>query len=118
MFLTRRARSMVPLTAVVALTLAGCDTDTVTDPQVLDAADQIEFMRDITVPEFEDVLANGPARIEIKLLPDELVAREVEIQGDEDLTDEEQIESHITAVTSSSITLRLGADGRPASIEA
>ena len=62
MFLTQRARYAVPVTAVLALTLAGCDTDAVTDPQVLDAADQIEFMRDITVPEFEDVLANGPDR--------------------------------------------------------
>jgi len=108
MFLPRRARSAVPVTAVLALTLAGCDADTVTDPQVLDQADQIEFMRDITIPEFEDALANGVARIEVKLLPGELVAREVGIQGDEDLDDEEEIESYITAVTSSSITLRLG----------
>lgn len=50
----------------------------------------------------------GVARVEIKLLPDQLVAREIELEGSGDSGDDEEIRSAVTAVSATSVALALG----------
>ncbi|MGH7700754.1 MAG: hypothetical protein ACREMJ_09600 [Gemmatimonadales bacterium] len=71
-----------------------------------------QFSRQITFPEFGTRLTQGPARLEIELLPTGLVAREIEIKDPSELNDEEEIESRVTAITvagdEGTLTLALG----------
>jgi len=68
-----------------------------------------QFSQQITLPEFEDAVVSGPVRVEIKMVNGSLVAREVEVKEQEEMSDEEEIESRITAIDpAGSITLSLG----------
>lgn len=68
-----------------------------------------QFSRTITLPELDSILNDGPARVEIKLLNGSLVAREVEVEEDEDMQDREEVESRITAIDpAGNLTLALG----------
>ena len=53
----------------------------------------------ITFETFVSIVEAGPTRVEVSLVAGQLVAREVEIETGE-LTDEEELESHISGVTS------------------
>ncbi len=92
----------------IAVLFAACSSDSVTGPGA-GAGLPTAFSRTITLPEFEDILINGPTRVEIKLVNGSLVAREVEVKESEDLMDEEEIESRITAIDpAGNLTLALG----------
>ena len=70
-----------------------------------------QFSREISFAEFEEALTRGVARLEIEL-EDDLVASEVEIKQADELDEEEEIESRVTAIETTtgggSITLALG----------
>jgi hypothetical protein len=77
------------------------------------------FSRDITIGEFDTVLtATGAARVEIKLVPGGLVAREVEIEEGDETGDEEEIESRVTAISGGAGTLTLDLGGLTVSFDA
>lgn len=79
----------------------------------------LAFRRDITVPQFDTVLANtGMVRVEIELVPGGLVAREVEIQDADEVGEEEEIESGVTAVSGALGTLTLELGGLTVSFDA
>lgn len=101
-----RIRSGATLSlAVLAAFAAGCGDGTGPGS----GAPPILFSRTITLPELENLLGDGPARVEIKLIRGSLVAREVEVEETEELRDEEEIESRVTAVDpAGSLTLSLG----------
>lgn len=77
----------------------------------------IQFSRDITLPDLEQRLVDGPTRVEIELarefFPDRLVAREVEVETPDELADDEEIEARIAdiAVTGGEGTLFLEIPG-------
>lgn len=79
---------------------------------------QPQFSRQITIEELEDILSltDGPTRVEIEAPagPSPLIADEVEVEGADELTDEESVESPVEDVTpgincpSGTLTLELG----------
>lgn len=73
---------------------------------------QTQFSKSITFAELQDTLAGSQARVEIKLLPDSLTAKEVEVKGQDELAKREKIESRIMAISTDgetgTITLELG----------
>ncbi|MCZ6545750.1 MAG: hypothetical protein O6913_08610 [Chloroflexi bacterium] len=75
-------------------------------------ATDVQFSEAISSSEFEDLLATGPSRVEIQLVPGSLVAHEVEVERPDALTHEEEIESRITDVEvigdEGTLTLELG----------
>ncbi|MDH5283949.1 MAG: hypothetical protein OEW80_08705, partial [Gemmatimonadota bacterium] len=92
-------------TALALMLLAACSSDasgpggsTTLPPQ---------FGQAMSFSQFDSALGSGPARIEIKLLPGGLVAREVEVEPDDA---EEKIVSTVTALdpAAGTITLALG----------
>ena len=97
------APRQIPLIGLTALTLLGaaCAADS--------TAPSAPPGRTLSISEFEQELGTGRTRIEIKLAPGVLAAREVEVEGDDD---EEQIAGEATAVAaangSGSVTLALG----------
>ena len=95
---------LASLLALVSTSLAGCATDSTapgvnTPPPV--------FGQPLSVSQFDSTLASGPARIEIKLLPGGLVAREDHVEPDDA---EEKLVSGVTAINTAAgtITLALG----------
>lgn len=79
----------------------------------------LAFRRDITVPQFDTVLATtGMVRVEIELVPGGLVAREVEIQDADEVGEEEEIKSGVTAVSAGLGTLTLELGGLTVSFDA
>lgn len=90
--------------------LAACNDGPI-DPGSENAPDGAQFSREITLPRLGEALGEGARRIEIKLQRDALVAREVEIEEDEDRSDDEKIESRAVAIddAAGTIALRLGA---------
>ncbi len=75
-------------------------------------ATDVQFSETMSSSEFEELLATGPSRVEIELVPGSLVAREVEVEGPDALTEKEEIESRITDVEvigdEGTLTLELG----------
>lgn len=63
-----------------------------------------EFSQQITFEQFTEIVAGGAARLEIEILPLSLagggppVADEVEVQGADELADEESVEGRVTAL--------------------
>ena len=107
---------MRKLAAVIAVTvaLAGSACSDGTGPSA-----GALFSREITVPEFDSTLADaGVVRVEIELVPGGLVAREVEIEDTDDITDEEKIESRVTAISAGAGTLTLALGGLTVSFDA
>ncbi|HEX9610003.1 MAG TPA: DUF5666 domain-containing protein [Candidatus Limnocylindria bacterium] len=70
-----------------------------------------QFSREISFAEFEQAVTQGTIRLEIEL-EDDLVASEVEIKQADELEEEEELESRVTAIETTagggSITLALG----------
>ncbi|HXF95316.1 MAG TPA: DUF5666 domain-containing protein, partial [Gemmatimonadales bacterium] len=91
------------LAGSVALTACADGTGPTSSPQ---------FSREISLPQFEQTLTQGPARVEIELTATGLVAREIEIKEPAEMADEEEIESRITAIAVNGsegvLTLALG----------
>lgn len=97
------------LASVVALLAAGCG-DGALGPGGDGGGSETRFSEEISFPAFEDELSTDRARVEIKLIPGTLVAREVEIEEPEDRADREEIESRVTAIDGAAgfLTLALG----------
>jgi hypothetical protein len=92
-------------TALTLVLLAACSSDA-TGPGGA-AIPPAQFGQTLSFSQFDSTLGDGPARIEIKLLPGGLVAREVEVEPDDA---EEKIVSTATAIdpAAGTITLSLG----------
>ena len=89
--------------------LAACNDGPI-EPGSANAPDGVQFSREITLPRFVEALGEGPRRIEVKLHRDGLVAREVEIEEDDDRSDDEKIESRVVGIDDGggTVALRLG----------
>jgi hypothetical protein len=90
--------------------LAAC-TDGPNEPGSESAPGDVQFSREITLRRLGEALGEGARRVEIKLQRDGLVAREVEIEEDEDRSDDEKIESRAVGIDgdAGTIVLQLGA---------
>ncbi len=108
--MTERLRPAAVLAGLATLFLAtsGCNDDA-TAPNVPNLPGGVtRFSEEITVTQLRDALIAGPRRVEIKLVPGSLVAREIELERPEELFDEEEIEGRITAIDpAGSVTLEL-----------
>ena len=93
------AKARIPvLAAAAAWSFVACSENT--GPGGTSAA---QFSQDITFEQFEDaVAAGGPVRVEIKVASvsggPPYVARELEVEELEDLTDREEVKSRVTGV--------------------
>ena len=90
----RRVVSLAGMLGFAAV-VTGCDLIPGTGPNDFD---QYQFFSEVTLPEFEQLVQEGSARVDIVLatevaaLSDEgLVAREAEVRGGAALGDEEEI---------------------------
>jgi hypothetical protein len=100
------SRSVAAL--ILAASIAACNGDSATGPGS-GSGNPTLFAQSITLSQFDDILTNGPARVEIKVIRGSLVAREVEVEEAEEMLDEEKIESRATAIDGAgSVTLALG----------
>jgi hypothetical protein len=109
----RRHQAVASGTAGLLLTLflAGCDRSP-TGPR---AALPAQFSSDITLPDLQNHLGSGPARVEVRFVrgtSGPLTARRVEIEEPEQLVRREEIRSAVTAISASgdqgTVTLALG----------
>jgi len=92
---------------IMAALVAACNGENTTGPGT-GGGNPTLFAQAITLPQFENILSAGPARVEIKLIEGTLVAREVEVEEAEEMLDEEEVESRVTAISSSNMTLAFG----------
>ncbi len=83
------------MAVAVTLTTTACDTGGIDGLANDEALAGLPFSRAITISELESVIGEGPIRIEVELRAGDLVAREVEIETADELTDDEEIESRI-----------------------
>lgn len=96
-------------TAVLLLTglLVGCDSSS-TGPA---SSSPASFSREVSLPDLQSQLT-GPARVAVSVVPGTLVARRIEIEGQDQLTRREQVRSRVTAITAgtdtATLTLELG----------
>jgi hypothetical protein len=104
--MVRQVLASVALGSLVAIAVSGCS-----DSAGPGAAAPL-LSRDITVEQLAQALGSGPARLEIKLRPASLVAREVERKTPDEMMDEESIRAPVIAVTTSgdggTLTLEIG----------
>lgn len=110
--MTRPRHVLVLWSALAVAVLAGCDGDLTSPESGSDGTSGTSFSRDITTSEMEDAVASGPRRVEIDITSDGLVAREVELERRDEMTDDEKIESRVRAVEAGdgagTLTLELG----------
>ncbi len=78
--------------AALVVSVWSCDLVDPTGPTLGGA---LPFVRDITVSDFQELVAEGPVRAEIALLPGGLTAREVVIQEADALAEPERVVSRI-----------------------
>jgi len=94
------------LAAVTQLAVLACSEST-TGP-----GDTAALSHEISSDELAQALDTAPARVEVKLQPGTLVAREVELKTADEMTDEESVRGPVTAVSSSgdagTITFAIG----------
>ncbi len=90
----RQTLTAVGLLGLVA-SINACDIIPGTGP---DDNTQYQFFSEVTLPEFEQLVQEGSARVEILVAEDGLVAREVEVRGGTSLEDEEEIVSRVTSI--------------------
>lgn len=110
--MTRPRDALALCCALVVAALAGCDGDVTAPGAGTDGTSSGSFSRDITASEMGDALTSEPRRVEVKLTRDGLVAREVELERREEMSDDEKIESRVQAVETAdgqgTLTLELG----------
>lgn len=99
--MSRSVSAAAGLLATITL-LTGCAGDGATGPSQTPSFSQV-----LSFSEFESTLASGPRRLEIKLNPGGLTAREVDVEPDDA---EEKIVSEVTAIdpAQGTVTLSLG----------
>ena len=98
-------RKAIALPAAVTIAaLAGCDgSSSITAPGGGDGSSggTASFSQSISVDDLEDETSSGTARVEIELRSGGLVAREIEVEEDDEQGDEEKIEARVTAIQAS-----------------
>ncbi len=101
-----RTRTRLTHGSALTLMLLGACSSDATGPRG-STTPPPQFGQVMSFSQFDSTLGDGPARIEIKLLPGGLVAREVEVEPDDA---EEKIVSSVTAIdpVAGTITLALG----------
>jgi len=94
------------LASLVALAMASSACGDALGP----AGSGAMFSQAIGLESLEGIVTEGTTRVEIKLVPGTLVAREIEIKEPEEVADREKIESPVTAVDRGvgAITLAIG----------
>jgi len=94
-------RNWIRAAALTCLALAGVAAcgDDVTGP--LATGEPIQLSREITLGELEAVLQSGTVRLEVELLPQEPIARRVEVRLAEAQSEDEAIAGHVATVTAS-----------------
>jgi hypothetical protein len=103
------SRSLVPasLAALLVLSSTACS-----DGPAGPASGGVQLSQDLTLEQLGSALDSGASRVEIKLVPGTLIAREVEVEGDDEDDDRESIRAHVTAISaaagSGSLTLEIG----------
>lgn len=96
---TMRIVEIVPgrwgLIAVATLTWAamGCDGAGLTGPNA--PGEPVQLSRDISLGELQDLLAAGPTRIEVELLSEGAIARELLVKNAEATADEEAVDGRV-----------------------
>jgi len=90
----RRMLTAAGLLGFVA-TIPACDMSPGIGP---DGNNQYLFFSEVTVPEFQQLIDEGTARVEVLVSEDGLVAREVEVRSGAALEDEEQIVSRVASI--------------------
>jgi hypothetical protein len=89
-----------------ALALAAC-SDSPTTP-----LGGLQLSRDLTLAELGGALDSGAARVEIKLIPGTLIAREIELERPEEMRDEESVRARVTGIAASggngTLTMEIG----------
>jgi hypothetical protein len=100
------SRRFAPITVLTALGLAAC-SDSPTVP-----VDGVQLSQDLTLEQFGGTLDTAEARVEIKLIPGTLIAREVELERPEEMTHQESVRAHVTGISASAgngtLTLEIG----------
>lgn len=91
-------RMLISLAVTVTVATAAC-SDALTGPADASAVSQV-----ISTTELGQALDSAPARIEITLERGSLVAREVELQSPDEMTDEEYVRGQVTGVALSAGT--------------
>jgi hypothetical protein len=92
-----------PLAALLAATAVAC-SDAPAGPGV----GGVQLSQDLTLDQLGSALDSGASRVEIKLIPGTLIAREVEVEGDDEADERESIRARVTAVSAGSLTLEIG----------
>ena len=94
--------------ALFTFLVSACD-NTTSGPR---SALAVQFSRDVSLPDFQNQLVTGPARVEVSVIPGTLTARRVRIEEADQLTRPERVRSRVTAITSgtdtATLTLELG----------
>lgn len=102
-------RQLGSLWLATLFTLAGCSDDLLGPG---DPGSPTQFSREITLSDLQQTLSSGTARLEIELLAEALIARDVVVQGAESISEDESLESLITGMEVSgeegTLTLALG----------
>jgi hypothetical protein len=97
-----------PAALALTLVVAACDSTTSGPKSTLPA----QFSTQISLPDFQNSLLTGPARVEVSVMPGTLVARRVVIEEPEQLARPERVRSRVTAITAgtdtATLTLELG----------
>ena len=107
----KKVRSIVSLTGMLGLsvTATACDVIPGIGP---DDVDPYQFFSEVSLPEFEQLVQDGGARVEIIVSEDALVAREVEVRGGTALAEEEEVAGRVASIQSGgaagALTLQLG----------
>lgn len=110
--MTPPRRALALFCAFAVATVAGCEGGLTGPGAGSDSPSSTSFSRDVTPSEMGDALNEEPRRVEIEVAPDGLVAREVELERREEMSDDEKIESRVQAVEAAdgqgTLTLELG----------
>lgn len=103
---SRRSTPLLLVTLTLAATLAACSDG---DPLGPGSGSEAVFSRTAEFSAVVDEAASAPVRLEVEILEGgpPWTAREVELEREEDLTDDEKIESHIVAADEGAGTLTL-----------
>jgi len=99
-----------PAWLLALLAIAACDSST--DPRPGASNTPVSFSREITLPDLHDQLTTGTARVQVRVMPGGLVAREVQIQGSDERAHREQLRGRVSAIAATgdqgTVTLELG----------
>ena len=103
-----RLRVLGPAAVFVTFLVTACDNTSSGPRSALPA----QFSHDVSLPDVQNQLVTGPARVEVSVIPGTLTARRVEIEEPDQLSKPERVRSRVTAITAgtdtATLTLELG----------